>query len=163
MLSQLSYEGISVLPQGLEPWIHSLRDCCFNQFSYRSIWLGGGIWTHESTDLQSMPLNHSGTPRQYSQRDLNPWPWMYKIPALTYWAMWVFKKGLGLLWVSFTGSYADFPFPFFGCLMGLEPTQFGATIQSSTIKLQTQFWWIGSNYQLLPYESSFLPLKYIRI
>ena len=26
-----------------------------------------------------------------------------------------------------------------GCLMGVEPTQFGATIQSSTIKLQTQF------------------------
>ena len=25
-----------------------------------------------------------------------------------------------------------------GCLMGVEPTQFGATIQSSTIKLQTQ-------------------------
>ena len=26
----------------------------------------------------------------YSQRDLNPWPWMYKIPALTNWAMWVY-------------------------------------------------------------------------
>ena len=51
-----------VLPQGLEPWIPCLRDRCFNQFSYRSIRLEGEIWTHESTDLQSVLLNYSSTP-----------------------------------------------------------------------------------------------------
>ena len=64
-----------VLPQGLEPWVPCLRDRCFNQFSYRSLLrLGGGTWTHESSDLQSVPLatlvlqdNRIGRSRTYTQ------------------------------------------------------------------------------------------------
>lgn len=93
--------------------------------------------------------------------DLNHWPWMYKIPALTSWAKWVFKKGLGLLWVSFTGSYADFPFPFFGCLMSrLELLTISLWEKLSVIEIHQNIVGIqGIEPWLLFYQNSFLTIR----
>lgn len=131
-----------VLPQGLEPWVPCLRDRCFNQFSYRSLLrLGGGTWTHESSDLQSVPLatlvlqdsTHKGT-------------WTPDLECIRF-----------LLWPTELCEYI-------GVLDGI----WTHAVRSHNpllylTELLTQCWWKDSNFQLLPYESSLLPLKYINI
>lgn len=132
-----------VLPQGLEPWIHSLRDCCFNQFSYRSLLrLGGGTWTHESSDLQSVPL---ATLVLQDSTGRGDWTHMQPITLSTVYKTEGICQYIGVLdgiWTHAIRSHNP--------LLYLT-------------ELLTQCWWKDSNFQLLPYESSLLPLKYINI
>ena len=115
-----------VLPQGLEPWIHSLRDCCFNQFSYRSLLrLGGGTRTHESSNLQSVPL---ATLVLQGSTGRGGWTHMQPITLST-----VYK----------TEGICQY--------IGVSDGTRTHTIWSHNpklwpIKLQTQFWWVDSNY-----------------
>ena len=50
------YVPILVPPLGIEPRTHRLKVCCSNQLSYRGVCVSTRIWTHELSDLQSVPL-----------------------------------------------------------------------------------------------------------
>lgn len=114
------------------------RHLCFRSL----LRLGGGTWTHESSDLQSVPL---ATLVLQDSTGRGAWTHMQPITLSTVYKTEGICQYIGVLdgiWTHAIGSHNP--------LLYLT-------------ELLTQCWWKDSNFQLLPYESSLLPLKYINI